>query len=280
MIGIPAKNEAKTIAEIVKKSLPFGDVVVLNDGSTDETRNLAIEAGAQVLGNGDNRGYGFALRNLFDYARKQHYDILITLDGDGQHDPEEIPEILHSLEYTDIAIGNRYLGKSNVPFFRDAVIKILGKITDLGDPQCGFRAYTKKAIEVIKITEDGFGASLEIIRRASTNKLSISEVPVTISYENTTHSQHPFSHGTTLLETLFWGTIWNKPFTTLGIPALIFFISAIFFGSGTIYFYARSQDFVISYALLTIGSLIMWMMFTICAFFIKVNRRMLKEIQA
>ena len=93
MVGIPAHNEAKHIVQVINEARKYGDVVVYDDGSTDYTADLSRDAGAHVIVGGVNRGYGLALKKLFEYARNC-YDILITLDGDGQHDPSEIPLFL------------------------------------------------------------------------------------------------------------------------------------------------------------------------------------------
>lgn len=279
MIGIPTFNEEKNIANVIVEARKYGAVVVYDDGSTDKTVELSNEAGAHVIMGEVNRGYGVAIKRLFEYAQA-NYDILITLDGDGQHDPSEIPLFLSSLFKSDVVIGNRFLGSSDTPKYREVVIRGINLIMGLGDSQCGFRAYNKKAIHALHIVEEGMGASIEILRKSKENKLKISEVPCTITYENTEHTQNPVTQGMILIETLFWGVVWKRPYTVLGIPALLSFICALYFGAGLINLYRTSGVFVLSYGLLTGGFLGLWLVLCLATFIITIQRRMLRELEA
>ena len=99
LVCIPAFNEAKTIAEIIMKSKKYADeVIVYDDGSTDDTYEVAKSAGATVIRNPENKGYGVAIRSLFQAAKEQDADIMVTLDSDGQHDPDQIPQVIEPLE--------------------------------------------------------------------------------------------------------------------------------------------------------------------------------------
>lgn len=277
MIGIPAYNVDENIAEVVMEAKKHGDVVVYNDGSTNHTTPGAHNAGAKVLVGTENRGYGFALQRLFYHAR-HGYDVLITLDGDGQHNPSEIPLFLSALAESDIVIGNRFLGSSETPKYREVAIKGINLIMGVGDSQCGFRAYNKRAIDSIDIKEEGFGASLEILRKARESDLKISEVPCTIGYEDTRHSQNPLTQGMILIETIFWGTVWERPYTILGVPALLSFICALYFGGTLVYLYTTLETFILSYALLAGGFLGLWLILCLATFFISIQRRLLREI--
>ena len=278
MIGIPAYNEEENIAQIVKKAKKYGEVYVYNDLSTDKTEDKALDAGARIICDTEGKGYGHALSCLFDVARAG-YDALITLDGDGQHNPDEIPRFLSALNNSDIVLGNRFKGRTDIPKHRSMVIKTINQAYKVEDSQCGFRAYNKLALDKIEIYDAGFGASLEILNRVMDNDLVIDEVPVSILYEDVSHTENPIKQGMNLLESLFWGTVWARPYSFLGIPAFISLALSIFFGGWLVYFYARSQDFVLSYALLTVGFLILTMMLGVSIFFITVQRRLLKEIK-
>ena len=109
---IPAYNEENNIAGIIKKSLLHVDqVVVCDDGSTDGTAKIAKNAGAVVISQ-SNQGYGAAISTLFDYARKNNAKIMVTLDSDGQHNPEQIPLLINAITThgVDVSIGSRFLG--------------------------------------------------------------------------------------------------------------------------------------------------------------------------
>src|SRR3989338_1484446 len=95
LVCIPAFDEEKTIGDIVKKSLQYADkVIVCDDGSKDDTAKIARQSGAQVISHTKNEGYGTAIITLFEAARKENADIMVTMDGDGKHDPDQIPLLI------------------------------------------------------------------------------------------------------------------------------------------------------------------------------------------
>ena len=155
LVCIPAFNEAKAITDIIMKSKKYADgVIVYDDGSTDDTYELAKSCGATVFKSPKNTGYGTAIRALFQAAKDQNADIMITLDSDGQHNPDQIPSLIEPLRTQgfDIVIGSRFLNKHDkekVPRYRSFGIKTITKLTqsasysDLTDSQSGFRAYNK-----------------------------------------------------------------------------------------------------------------------------------------
>jgi len=279
MIGIPAHNEVEHIASIVEAAKEYGDVWVYDDGSTDGTAAAAGETGAFVVKGMENKGYGYALRELFKFARCNNYEVLVTLDGDGQHDPTEIPKFLDALKQADVVLGNRFTAESDTPAPRKAVVKTLSKLYDVGDSQCGFRAYNRRAIEKIQIKDMGMGASLDILNQIKNQNLRIAEIPCTITYEDAGHTQGRLKHGMNLLESLFWGTVWRRPYTYLGIPSLLLFLFSVFCGGMLLHLYQVSKYFVVSYGILMVGSFVTSMCLAIATFFITVQRRLLKEVR-
>lgn len=278
VIGIPARNEEKYIEEIIEESMKFGSVVVLNNGSNDMTKDLAEAAGAKVL-DYDWSGYGRALYEIFKYAKSVEADVLITLDGDGQHNPNEIPKFLTAIQDSDVVVGNRFLAEEKVPLHRRAVIKGLNTFYGIGDSQCGFRAYNKKALESITITEDGMGASLDILNMAKEMDLKISEVPCTITYNE---PEKPFSNllkqGLNLINTVFWGLIWARPYTFLGIPAMILFIAALASGIQVLDVYLRQGYLIGTLALFCGVSFLSSLALISVIFFIIIQRKVIKEL--
>jgi len=239
LVCIPAFNEEKTIAEVVEKSLQYADkVIVCNDGSTDNTEKKAKEKGAIIINHKKNLGYGAALISLFEKARKENAEIMITLDGDGQHDPAEIPNLVKVLteNKVDVVIGSRFLGKkTNYPVYRKTGIKIITSASNLGtdfkvtDSQSGFRVYSKKAIELIHPTEEGMSASTEILLKISNWDLSVAEAPITVSYEGETSTQKPVSQGiSVLMNTLKFISV-KHPITFYGIPGIAMIIAGMVF---------------------------------------------------
>jgi len=114
---------------VIKKSLPYVDkVVVCDDGSTDDTAVLAKKAGAVVISHEKNLGYGATISTLFDYCRKNNAEIMVTLDGDGQHNPDQIPDLINVIlkHKVDVVIGSRSLrDDKDLPSYRRAGIKII-----------------------------------------------------------------------------------------------------------------------------------------------------------
>ena len=240
LVCIPAFNEEKTIGEIVEKSLQYADnVIVCNDGSTDNTEKKAKEKGAIIINHKKNLGYGAALISLFEKARKENAEIMITLDGDGQHDPAEIPNLVKALteNKVDVVIGSRFLGKkTNYPVYRKTGIKIITSASNLGtdfkvtDSQSGFRVYSKKAIDLIHPTEEGMSASTEILLKISNWDLSVAEVPITISYEGETSTHKPVPQGVSvLMNTLKFISV-KHPITFYGLPGIALVIAGVVLG--------------------------------------------------
>ncbi|MDD5072077.1 MAG: glycosyltransferase family 2 protein [Patescibacteria group bacterium] len=192
---IPAYNEKETISEVIDKVKPLvSEVVVVDDGSSDETGKLARAKGVRVLSHLINRGQGAALETGNQYALKAGGDIIVHFDADGQFLPGEIEDIVSPIQegQADIVFGSRFLGKkSNMPPFKKYVIiplaHLINKIftgSTLTDPQNGFRAMSKKAAEEIKIEQDGMAHNTEIISKAFSSGLKIKEIPVTVIYNN------------------------------------------------------------------------------------------------
>jgi glycosyltransferase involved in cell wall biosynthesis len=248
---IPAYNEESSIQDMVKKSLPYvNKVIVCDDGSTDNTAKIAKEAGAIVITHEKNQGYGAAISTLFDYARKQNAHMMITIDGDGQHNPDQIPLLINAIitHNVDVAIGSRFLDDSTrASSYRKTGIKIITSAANYGtnfkvsDSQSGFRAYSKDAIDAIHPTEQGMSVSTEILLKISNKGLSIAEVPITISYEGDTSGQHSVPHGVSvLMNTLKYVSI-KHPLQFYGIPGLVLVVAGILLGGSFLDAYLNQQ---------------------------------------
>jgi glycosyltransferase involved in cell wall biosynthesis len=264
---IPAYNEELSIQDMIKKSLLHVDkVVVCDDGSTDNTAKLAKEVGAIVLSHNKNQGYGAAIATLFDYARKQNAQIMITIDGDGQHDPNQIPLLINAIttHNVDVVIGSRFLDDSTkASSYRKTGIKIITSAANYGtnlkvtDSQSGFRAYSKDAINAIHPTEQGMAVSTEILLKISNKGLSIAEVPITISYGGDTSEQNSVSHGVSVLvNTLKYVSI-KHPLQFYGIPGLGLVIAGIVLGGLFLDAYLNQQT--VFYGSL-LGSVVMFLL--------------------
>ena len=230
LVGIPAYNEEKSIGDMVKKSLQYSDkVIVVDDGSTDDTAQIAKQNGATVISHKKNEGYGASVISLFDRARQENTDILVLMDGDGQHNPEQIPLLINTLQENnvDVVIGSRFLdAASQTPGYRKRGIKIITSAANFGtdfkvtDAQSGFRAYSKRAIESIHPTETGMAISTEILLKISNKGLSVAEVPITVSYNDDSSTEHPVPHGVAvLMNTLKFVSV-KHPIPFYGFPGV------------------------------------------------------------
>ncbi len=188
---IPAYNEETTIAEVLQKTKPFVDQIILvNDGSSDQTAQRALAQGVRVVNHSVNRGLGASLGTGFAAAQYLGADAVITLDADGQHDPAEIKKFIEAIEHgADVVIGSRMLtGFEGMPWYRQ-VAQVLGNLVTfclfgawVTDSQSGFRAFTRFALQQIQIKTNRMEVSSEIIAEAKRHKLNLVEVPIKAIY--------------------------------------------------------------------------------------------------
>ena len=210
MVAIPAYNEGTFIDGIVSGARRHSHtVVVIDDGSTDDTSREASASGATVVRNETNRGYGEAIRRGFEVAKAEGVDVLVTLDGDGQHNPMEIPELLRPIleGKADLVIGSRLLqpqeetGRTRMPTYRRFGIRVItglfnvGSKTRISDAQSGFRAYGKRVLDSITLTETGMAVSVEAIIKARAKGFVIQELPISCKYHSTSSTFNPVGHG-------------------------------------------------------------------------------------
>ena len=259
----PAYNEEGIIGNLIKKTLPLVDsVVVCDDGSSDLTSKEAKDAGAFVIQHSHNKGKGAALKSLFDFARHTNADIIVTIDGDGQFLPEEIPKLTKDIEdgKSDIVIGYRFETEKDMPSYRKFGNKVLDELSkqaanlNLRDTQSGFRAYSKHAIKKIYFKNDGFAADSEILIDASEKNLSISEHNVTVLYNTgtKTSTQNPVKHGSGVFISLLELVLMKRPITFLGIPGFIILIIGIISSAITLTMFNESGYFSVPFSLISI----------------------------
>jgi len=265
-VCIPAFNESKNIVEIISASRKYADgVIVYDDGSTDDTYKLATDAGAVVIKSPKNTGYGAAIRALFQAAKEQNADIMITLDSDGQHNPDQIPRLIEPIrtQNFDIVIGSRFLNKEDkekVPRFRSVGIRTITKLTQsasysgLTDSQSGFRAYNKNALAKINLFEDGMAVSTEILLRAREKKLSATEVPITIDYEGGETSTHnPITHGIAVLYSVLQYISLQHPLAFYGLPGIALLGVAALFLKNALHLFSTTGFVSTNMILISIG---------------------------
>ncbi len=194
LTALPVYNEVGHVSPVLDEVLRYApQVLVVDDGSTDGTAELLAARGdVQVVTHPQNRGYGAALQSAFDFAFENGYDVLVTIDCDGQHQPCMIPQFAAKSAEADIVSGSRYLkvfpGDSRPPEQRRRINQLITERVnrDLGlsltDAFCGFKAYRVPCLKKFKLTETGYAMPLEFWVQAAALGLSIIELPVPLIY--------------------------------------------------------------------------------------------------
>lgn len=228
LVGVPAYNEEKTICKIVKGARKYADkVLVVDDGSKDMTVKVAEQAGAIVVKHRKNLGIGPARATIFKKAKEMDADILVMLDADGQHNPDDIPRIVEPIlkDEADISIGCRILNECHMPLHRKLGFRMFNKAISLavgekiGDTQSGFLALSKKAYTMIFHTDKGMGISVEFWHQVVRKGLVFQEVPIVINYDVENGSTfHPVRHGLSILSFLIKKIAQRHPLSFFGIP--------------------------------------------------------------
>ncbi|MBE1574985.1 glycosyltransferase involved in cell wall biosynthesis [Amycolatopsis roodepoortensis] len=191
LIVMPALNEQASVGAVisqVKQSLPGMDVLVVDDGSSDDTAKLARAAGAEVARLAVNLGVGGAMRTGFRYAAARGYDVVVQVDADGQHDPGEVAALLDALDDADIAIGSRFAGKGSYKasgprkYAMVALSVVFSRLakTKLTDVTSGFKAMGPRAIKLFAAyyPAEYLGDTVESLVMAIRAELKIKEIPV------------------------------------------------------------------------------------------------------
>ncbi|RLE48629.1 MAG: glycosyltransferase family 2 protein, partial [Candidatus Methanomethylicota archaeon] len=257
---IPAYNEENTIAKVILKTKKYVDkIIVCDDGSTDMTAEIAEALGAEVIRHERNMGYGAAIGSLFQRAREENADIMITLDADGQHDPDDIPRLIKPImdQEADIVIGSRFLTKDvEIPAYRKIGIKVINwimraKAKAITDTQSGYRAYSKRALQLIKPAEMGMGVSTEILLKAEQSNLKIKEVPIRISYKVEQPSTiNPLTHALDVIFSTIKQLSIRHPLMFYGIPGAISLLVALGAGLVLIHLFNTTRYFSLPLAII------------------------------
>lgn len=235
---IPCFNTEHWITDIVKRTRRYVDqVIVVNDGSHDGTAEVAKAAGAIVINHEARRGAGAATKTGFQAARRSQADVLVTLDGDGQHSPDELPQVLAPIlnGEADLVIGSRFIQprrslanspqstvktpdpqlstnnsglstlayqpSTNIPRYRKFGIDVItflynfGSKVKVSDSVSGFRTHSRRLVDAVNITEDGFGFSVQLLIQARKKGFAIKEVPISCLYHSRCHTLNPIVHG-------------------------------------------------------------------------------------
>lgn len=270
--AMPAYNEESMIDQTVSEAQPYVDsVLVVDDGSTDETAARAAEAGAEVVSHDYNRGYGAALQTIFTEAHRRNAQYLVIVDSDGQHDLTDIPALVERQQTTDaeIVIGSRFVEGSDtdLPRYRWVGITVVNLLTNISmgivrpqsriaDTQSGFRSYNQQAISSLSETDrigESMGASTDILHHAHRQGYEISEVGSTIRYDVENPSSHnAIVHGYQLVRNILRTVERDRPILSLGVPGFLSAFGGLGLGYLTLSTTVRTGSVLLELAVVSI----------------------------
>jgi len=274
---IPCYNESTTIGSVILKVKDHvNKVLVVDDGSIDDTAKIAKAAGADVISHKKNYGKSAAIKNGFKYALEKNFDYVVTIDGDGQHNPDEIPIVLGSLMNNghDIIVGYRSSYNSEMPGWRKIGKSVLDYTTSFGnggyitDSQNGFRAFNKKAVKALipELNGKAFSVESEQLIKAHGLGLEVSHANVSCRYKGLkkTSTKNPTSHGFSVLGHIIWLIAEKRPLLFISVPGFISVLIGLFLGIHALQYYNQTHVFFPAYAILIsifliIGTLAMFM---------------------
>ncbi len=261
VVLIPAYNEAGHIRDVVLKARQYADVViVVDDGSRDATAASAQAAGAIVVRHAQNQGKGQALNTGFEKAREFNPRVVVTLDGDGQHLPEELPAVAAPVcqNKADIVVGSRYLEKwSDVPVHRvwgHVAFNMLTSVCSgvyVTDSQSGFRAFSARALEAITFQSQSFSVESEMQFLAHDHQLRMSEVPITIRYQDKP-KRNVLVHGWMVLNGILKLMRQHRPLLYFGVPGLATLFLGLLWSLWVATAYQQTQTLALDFTLVTV----------------------------
>jgi glycosyltransferase involved in cell wall biosynthesis len=249
LAAMPAYNEEKYVGSMVLNTRQYVDeVIVVDDGSSDNTVKIARLAGAEVIEHVTNQGYGAAIQSILAEARKRQPDVLVILDADAQHNPAEIPNVIKPIleNGVDFVIGTRQKQSHKIPFYRrigQAVILRSVKVLsddNLTDSECGFRAFSPKAYNTMELRNKGMGVSAEAVAEASNKKLEVAQVPVSVTYSKDSSTLNPLRHGMGVLASVISMISEQRPLFFFGLGGVLALIIGLIFGIRAIGYFSAN----------------------------------------
>lgn len=236
---LPAYNEEVSIGSVVLRARQYVDrVIVIDDGSTDHTAEVAALAGAEVLRHVENRGKGAALRTGFESLNGDA--VIVTIDTDGQHDPADIPNLVQPILQgeADMVNGSRYLGgiRNDTPIYRRLGQRILDIFTNIDsglqmtDSQSGFRAFAGLAKEAFRFQQNGLAIESEMLSDAAAAGLRIKEVEIGVRYDVNCSGEHPVAHGVRVLLKVLHDIELKRPLYYFTAPGIVMAGAGILMG--------------------------------------------------
>jgi len=262
LVAIPCLNEESTIGSVVLKARQHADeVVVVDDGSTDDTGEVAALAGAHVIRHSRNLGKGLALRSAWLYARELNPEALVVLDGDHQHDPNDIPRIVTPIldDDADVVLGFRWGKTSGMPSYRRVGKRVLDYATSLAvkdgmvtDSQCGYRAFSREAVRAIEPSESGLAIESQMLMDAQEQGLRIQETSIDARYDLGASIETPLRHGTKVLGAIILLVSEKRPLLYFGIGGLLLLVAGAILGIHVVQLFYGKGELAVGYSFLVV----------------------------
>ena len=261
IVAIPAYNEARFIGSIVLQCRRHADtVLVIDDGSRDQTASIAAAAGATVLRHEQNRGKGEGVNTAFLEARRLGARCLVLIDGDGQHDPDEIPTLAAPIltGAADMTVGSRFLDiRSDIPAYRKigqhglTVATNLSSGVHLTDSQSGFRAFSVAAIDALSFRGSGFSVESEMQFLVREHRLRVVEVPISVIYEEPA-KRNPVAHGMAVLNGIVRLVSQGRPLFFFGTPGFVCLFLGFLLALHVVSIYDTTRILAVGYAMIVV----------------------------
>jgi glycosyltransferase involved in cell wall biosynthesis len=259
LAGIAAYNEARYVGSVVLQARQYVDeVIVIDDGSTDNTARVAELAGATVVRHDKNRGKGAAIQSILAEAHKRNPNVLVLLDADAQHDPNEIPVLIKPIsDGFDLVIGSREAQEDRTPRYRRIGKKVifhssrLASKINIYDSESGFRALSPKAINELDLKENGFAVESEMITRAADKNLKITEVPISNIYTKDGSTLNPVRHGVDVLSRIIVMISQRRPLFFFGLAGCILLAAGLVIGFKVLHIATTTGQLAIGSTVLT-----------------------------
>ncbi len=277
---IPAYNEERMIAKVIIEAQEYVDkVIVVDDGSTDLTAEIADRLGAKVVRHQSNLGYGAAIKSCLESGYKERAAVVVTIDADGQHRASDIPVLSKQILEggSDLVIGSRFSGieSEELSNQRKFGIQLISRIVStatrskLKDAQSGLRAYSRRALEAIipDLLSDGMSVSSEILMKAKERRLDIKEVPVEVFYNTggRTSSKNSIRHGGGIILSVIELVAEKRPLIIFGVPGLASLTTGIVTLLIALSIFNETGVLAIGTALLSVGATIVGLLMVFSA---------------
>ncbi len=262
LVAIPCLNEGATIGSVVLKARKHADeVVVVDDGSTDDTAEVAELAGAKVLRHARNLGKGMAIRTAWLYAREWNPAALVLMDGDYQHEAKDIPRLLERVlvDQADVVIGVRWGKTSGMPMYRRLGKRVLDYATAVGvkngkltDSQSGYRVFSNAAVKAIEPTENGLSIESQMLLEAQEKELRVDEVNVDFDYDVDGSNVSPTKHGTSVLGRIVTLVSEKRPLLFFGVSGAVMVTAAAALGALVLVTYIDTGRLALGYTFIVV----------------------------